>query len=147
MNNTVNNLKRLPVILGHFPSGSSVKNFVHFDQYVKHESFKKFDYGAKNNMKIYGQATAPVYNLTNIRFPVHLYVGKYDKLADVKDSATLYEQLSNSVGKVLLCILQTSKIYDYGHATFVWGKTLIHVDDALAVINKIDPKMPVNIEA
>lgn len=105
MNNTVNNLKRLPVILGHFPSGSSVKNFVHFDQYVKHESFKKFDYGAKNNMKIYGQATAPVYNLTNIRFPVHLYVGKYDKLADVKDSATLYEQLSNSVGKVLLCIL------------------------------------------
>jgi hypothetical protein len=28
------------------------------------------------------------------------------------------------------------KIYDFGHATFVWGKTTEHLDDAIAVIDK-----------
>jgi hypothetical protein len=31
------------------------------------------------------------------------------------------------------------KIYDFGHATFIWGKTLQHVYDAVAVINKAEP--------
>ena len=31
----------------------------------------------------YGQKTPPFYNLSKIAFPVHLHVGKYDKLADV----------------------------------------------------------------
>ena len=34
-NNSVNNIDRMPVIMGHFPSGSSVKNFDHFSQYTK----------------------------------------------------------------------------------------------------------------
>lgn len=90
MNNTVNNLERLPIIMSHFPSGSSTKNFIHFQQYVKKEEFSKFDYGAKKNKIIYGQPTPPLYHLSNIAFPVHLYVGKYDKLADVEDSQKLF---------------------------------------------------------
>ena len=31
------------------------------------------------------------------------------------------------------------KIYDFGHATFVIGKSLEHVYDALSVINKAEP--------
>lgn len=34
-NNTVNNLKRMPYIAAHFPSGSSAKNFEHFAQVTK----------------------------------------------------------------------------------------------------------------
>ena len=34
-------------------------------------------------MKVYGQKKPPLYDLSKITFPVHLYVGKYDKLADV----------------------------------------------------------------
>ena len=30
------------------------------------------------------------------------------------------------------------KIYDFGHATFIWGKTTEHLDDAIAVINKAE---------
>lgn len=48
MNNTVNNLDRLPVIMAHFPSGSSTKNFMHFQQFVRTEVFNNFDYGKKN---------------------------------------------------------------------------------------------------
>ena len=76
----------MPVILGHYPGGSSTKNFVHFKQFVKVEIFREFDYGSKKNMIKYGQTTPPLYDLTKINLPVHLYVGKYDRLADLKDN-------------------------------------------------------------
>jgi hypothetical protein len=37
-------------------------------------------------------------------------------------------------------VIQTTKLYDFGHATFVWGKSLAHLNDALAVIEKAEPK-------
>lgn len=40
--------------MGHFPSGSSLKNIEHFEQLVKSGKFAKFDYGAKQNMVVYG---------------------------------------------------------------------------------------------
>lgn len=101
-NNTVNNLKRMPVVTAHFPSGTSTKNLIHFEQYVKTGEFKMFDYGAKQNQVIYGQKTAPLYDLSKITFPAHLYVGKYDRLADLTDVDRLFKELVNSKGKVHL---------------------------------------------
>ena len=51
----------MPVIAAHFPSGSSSKNFVHYTQIAKSGQFKNFDYGEKQNMKIYGQKQPPFY--------------------------------------------------------------------------------------
>ena len=89
-NNSVNNMKRMPVVMGHFPSGSSSKNFEHFQQFTNSGEFKMFDYGEKKNLKVYGSKRPPFYDLSRITFPVNLYVGKYDKLADVKDASRLY---------------------------------------------------------
>jgi len=72
--------------MGHFPAGTSTKNLIHFQQFVQKEEFKNFDYGDKQNLKIYGQKSPPLYDLSKIKIPVHLYVGKYDKLADVEDN-------------------------------------------------------------
>ena len=88
---------------------------------------------------MYGQKTPPHYDLSKITFPVHLYVGKYDKLGDVPDVKHLDSELVNSVGKVTLSLIQTYKLYDYGHATFVWGKSLAHLYDALAFIDAAEP--------
>ena len=55
-------------------------------------------------MKVYGKKTPPFYDLKKITFPVHLYVGKYDKLADPEDAQQLFNQLTNSVGKVTIYI-------------------------------------------
>lgn len=101
-NNTVNNMKRMPFIFGHFPSGSSTKNLIHYNSMLNKGEFKMFDYGQKKNMAVYGQKIPPFYDLSKITFPVHLYVGKYDKLGDVDDAQRLYKQLINSAGKVLL---------------------------------------------
>lgn len=42
-------------------------------------------------MVLYGQKTPPAYNLSEISFPVHLYVGKYDKIADIEDATRLFK--------------------------------------------------------
>lgn len=105
MNNTVNNVNRLPVIMAHFPSGSSTKNFLHFQQFVRKEEFNNFDYGKKNEA-VYGQKTPPLYDLSKVTFPVHLYVGKYDRLADVEDSNRLFKELTNSPNKVKMNLLR-----------------------------------------
>ena len=52
-------------------------------------------------MIVYGQKTAPAYDLSKISIPVHLYVGKYDKLADVQDAKILFDKLNNSPNKVI----------------------------------------------
>ena len=50
--------------MSHYPSGSSMKNLLHFQQYIEKDQFNQFDYGEKKNMIIYGQKTPPVYNLS-----------------------------------------------------------------------------------
>lgn len=42
--------------------------------------FQKFDFGRGKNLKLYGTATPPKYNLTNIRIKVHLLYGSNDNL-------------------------------------------------------------------
>lgn len=61
-----------------------------------------FDYGAKKNEAVYGQKTPPLYDLSKITFPVHLYVGKFDRLGDLADVDRLFKELVNSQGKVVV---------------------------------------------
>lgn len=66
-------------------------NFRHFEQYFHSGKFAKFDWGPEINMKKYNQTTPPIYNVSNIDVPVHLFVGRYDRLATVKDATRLFE--------------------------------------------------------
>ena len=102
MNNTVNNLARSSVIIAHFPAGSSVKNCMHVTQCINKNVFRRYSYGKKKNKVIYGQKRPPLYDLSKITLPVHIYAGRYDSLASVKDSARLFKELTNSVNKVCL---------------------------------------------
>ena len=106
-NNSVNNLIRMPVIAGHYPAGTSLKNFRHFEQYFHSGKFRKFDYGQAENLKKYGTSEPPVYDISNIDFSVHLFVGKYDRLANLKDAQRLFEDLTKSPNKVNLFLNQT----------------------------------------
>lgn len=65
----------MPVIVGHFPAGTSKKNTIHFDQYARKALLAKFDYGKKGNLKHYGTEQPPVYKLSNVRVPVNLFCG------------------------------------------------------------------------
>jgi hypothetical protein len=44
MDLSYDNMDRLDIIASHFPMGSSVKNMIHFGQYVDSGEFKAYDY-------------------------------------------------------------------------------------------------------
>lgn len=46
--------------------------------------FGQFDFGEKNNMEKYGQATPPQYNLSLVTSPVALYYSDNDRLSPVQ---------------------------------------------------------------
>lgn len=74
----------LPIILSHTPAGASTHTVIHFAQGINAGQFREFDYGKKENMKIYEQEQPPQYNLTAVTAPVSLYWSDNDWLA-VKD--------------------------------------------------------------
>lgn len=80
----------------HFPAGTSKKNLLHWLQMYETGEFKDYDYGTKHNKQIYGTATPPAWDLSKIKFPVHLFAGDYDMLADPTDVQRLYDELTNS---------------------------------------------------
>jgi hypothetical protein len=101
--------------MGHDPSGTSVQNMAHWKQLLDKKEFISYDYGsAKENMAHYNQSTPPIWNLSNIRVPMRLFVGFSDMLADVTDVNNLWRQINP--------MYQTfNKVYNAGHCTFVWG--------------------------
>jgi len=122
LNNT-----RLPVIVAHEPSGTSVQNMAHWSQLVDKEAFQKFDYGIKNHQH-YNQSTPPQYNPSLITTPTALFWGDDDVLADPVDVKNLLKTLKN--------VVYTNEQRTYAHLDFVWGesaKDIIYPDIARLV--------------
>jgi len=113
-NTTDVNNTRLPVIMAHEPSGTSMQNIMHWTQLVKKNVFQAYDYGSSaQNMKHYNSTTPPVYNPSRITIPIALLHGGLDALADPTDVAQLIPLLKNVVFSV--------NVPDYAHIDFVWG--------------------------
>jgi len=81
-----------------------------------------FDYeNQEMNMKMYGEASPPDYNLAMVTCPVLLYWGENDWLAHPKDVSSLAAQLPNLVASVRVP-------YDsWNHNDFLWGKDADHL--------------------
>ena len=118
----LDSLDRMDVIMGHYPSGTSLRDYNHFVQMTVNENFQKYDFrNETENLRRYGQKTPPIYNLTNIEIPLYLYVGKYDELADLEDFDGFLKKLNGTQN------IQVNYI-DGGHATFLWGKNMTFLD-------------------
>lgn len=50
----------------------SIKTLSHISQFVITKEFKHFDYGTKGNLKKYGSAKPPSYDLSKMRVPTYL---------------------------------------------------------------------------
>ena len=127
MDSTRDNYERYDVVAGHDPSGTSVQNMVHWEQLNFIDNFQKYDYGVDENMKIYGQSTAPLYDLSKITHEVYLFAGSEDMLADPTDVQRLKDEMVNA--KV--------HFYSYpnmGHITFLWGIDMTYVNDMIEAL-------------
>ncbi|KAL5010053.1 hypothetical protein ScPMuIL_012358 [Solemya velum] len=119
------NKTRLPVYISHSPAGTSMRDLVHFSQMVRSDKFQRYDYGSKTeNMKHYGQADPPVYNVTQMTTPTVLFWAEDDWLADSTDVKQLISNIQNLLGSY--------EIDNWNHLDFIWG-----VDAAKIVYDKI----------
>lgn len=91
---TIDDATRFSAFVTHLPSGASAYNYVHYAQLTQYGKpcFKRYDMGSDQaNIKAYGQKTPPDYNLGAIDFPIAIFSGAIDGLADAADVAWTVE--------------------------------------------------------
>lgn len=126
------NMTRLPTMVQYAPSGTSVKNIVHWAQAIRKSRlreqplFQMFDYGSRCfaptglprtcNMRVYHSLEPPSYDLGSIQSPpLAIFYGGRDKLADAQDVGTLLRALPPEV------VVFTQFEPTYEHIDFTWG--------------------------
>ncbi|KAJ8735977.1 hypothetical protein PYW08_006633 [Mythimna loreyi] len=106
----------LPVVAGHTPSGTSLRNFVRWGQ-IQRNGFSEYDYGIFKNLFVYRRLTPPLYDLSGVSMPWVFLGSENDYVANVTDIQTLVSKLENAK----LCVLSDKT---FGHLDFVYGKDI-----------------------
>ncbi|KAG6459451.1 lipase 3 [Manduca sexta] len=110
------NKTMMPVIFGHSPAGSSVRQFVHYGQGIADKGFRRFDHGSRMaNRKAYGSRRPPNYDLSKVTAPVFLHYSFNDPLAEVQDVERLFRELGRPVGKFLV------PLPAFNHIDYIWA--------------------------
>ena len=121
------NMERADVFVGHFPSGTSLKNVYKWQQEILVDAFQKFDYGAEENLRRYGQTVPPPYNLGNIEHKVYLFSASEDLLSNPTDVQRLKDELKDA----------ELKIYPkMGHLTFMVGQDMSFMNDVILALQE-----------
>jgi hypothetical protein len=95
----IDNTSRYDVYMSNLPAGAGYRNLVHYAQLIDYnrECFVRYDYGKRENQKRYGSNTPPDYDLKKLDFPIAMFGGTEDKMADPKDVEWTYQQLKDTV--------------------------------------------------
>ncbi|XP_037581742.2 lysosomal acid lipase/cholesteryl ester hydrolase-like [Dermacentor silvarum] len=91
------NETRLPVYVGHLPTGSTMQNYLHYSQVYKAKNLVMYDHGRSENRRRYGQDNPPPYPLERIRLPIALFPSPGDTVATPADVADLVDRLGENV--------------------------------------------------
>lgn len=82
-----------PVALNVYPQGGSINMAIQVARTIS-SPLSKFDYGKSKNKLKYGKSEPPIYNLENIKIPVHIIAAVSDNIISYKDALQLYNNLS-----------------------------------------------------
>ncbi|CAK9298223.1 unnamed protein product [Gordionus sp. m RMFG-2023] len=107
------NKSKVPVIYGHYPAGTSVKNIAHFIQGILNDDFRMYDYGFFKNLKEYGKSEPPSYDISQMMVPTMIFWGVKDWLADPEDVNKLIPKIKNLLGNY--------KFENSNHWDFIYG--------------------------
>ncbi|CDW78774.1 ab-hydrolase associated lipase region family protein [Stylonychia lemnae] len=129
---SLDDVSRLQVFFGHYPSGSSVRQIDHYAQIVEAKEFRRYDYGESGNMQKYNQTVPPLIDITKIsRVPIAMFVGNQDEAADAVD---------NEWAKTQLKTLAFYQEYALGHSSFFVAKDFsFFTTDVMNVLEKFHP--------
>lgn len=125
---------RLPVYLGHFPSGTSLNCLLHYAQILTTDKFTRYDYGKTENKKKYGTEKAPEIPIQNIsKVPIAMFVGQKDELADTADNQWAHEKMGDKAVKFY-------KEYNLGHLSFLVANDMsFFTTDVMNILRQYHP--------
>lgn len=107
----------MPQLAETHPAGISTNQGIHYIQLHVSNTFRRFDYGVKKNLKKYGQEEPPEYDLSNISAPTHVYYGLADGSATAKDMQRLPQHISPDVLKHFYQVPDPT----FGHLDFIFA--------------------------
>merc|ERR1712212_1295814 len=113
----------IDAFMHHSPAGTSSKTLLHVLQLVKSGGFHGFDWGSKianNNHHGLGHGDIPTYNLNDVEYPVAVYFGDNDLLADITDVEKTYFELPFIINSPDIGIHEVD-YKNWTHMDFVWG--------------------------
>jgi len=113
----------IDAFMHHSPAGTSSKTLLHVLQLVKSGGFHGFDWGsnhANNQHHGLGHGAIPTYNLNDVEYPVAVYFGDNDLLADVSDVQKTYSELPFIINSPEIGIHEVDYT-NWSHMDFVWG--------------------------
>ncbi|GMR39435.1 hypothetical protein PMAYCL1PPCAC_09630, partial [Pristionchus mayeri] len=105
---------QLPLVTSHFPGGTSNKNLKHWLQQMR-SGTRYFDYGANENLAVYGTTHPREYNFYAYSVPTSIYFSPADKLVTSEDIKIALHRLPPST------IVKTRNLTNFGHFEFIWG--------------------------
>ncbi|KAL5275521.1 LIPA family protein [Megaselia abdita] len=108
-------------ILKTVPSGSSVRQLLHFSQVVQSKTFGQFNFGEEQNVQKYGTSTPPDYPLKKIKVPTYFYYSENDIIISTTDIDICASMMSRKAmkGKRLV------SLKTFTHMDFVWGNKTV----------------------
>ena len=128
------NGKAINNLAAHFPAGTSVKDFDHFEQFLISERFGRYDYGRSGNMKEYGVPEPPSYNVSAAEVNIALFRGSQDTLADPSDVRLLLDDFKDYENIVF------SKEYTgYSHVSWLVGRDDEWIGDLKRLLEVFNP--------
>lgn len=118
--NEFNNMARYGTWANLHPSAAPHKGTLHFLQLANHSTevncnLRRFDYGPEENLRKYGSAIAPKFNISEIDVPMKVFFGTADKYyneTDIEDFKSLMKNVPE---------FETHVFKGWGHITFVLG--------------------------
>lgn len=126
-NYEADNYLRYDIVACKQPAGSSKRNALHYQQLIESKRFQQFDFGPEGNLLKYGQATAPQWNLSNIREEVIMFTATDDSIVRPEDVAKLKSQLTGAKS------VKEYHVYG-GHLSFMYGKDMSYFDTLLEAL-------------
>lgn len=109
------NRARFATLFGHIPAGIAVRQLLHYLQLIESDKFRQYDYG-QDNMKVYGKASPPDYEVTRITAPIALHYSENDFLSEPVDVLRLSKMLPNVVD------LHKMELPLWNHMDFLYAK-------------------------
>ncbi|XP_014220979.1 lipase 3-like [Trichogramma pretiosum] len=105
----------LPHVMKHFPAGVSKYTVYHYNQNYNTHKFAAYDYGVGINLKKYGTAKPPKYDLSKVKVPVTIWYADNDDIAYPDNVFSLAKELPN--------VIDVNKVDDpkFNHFDFLWA--------------------------